>query len=150
MIKSKLLISLLFISIIGGCGFHTPYKFETINVELVGQTQSNIAKKITQRLNQDIAPTLIADILSETKRQDSGSFNNNGTTLGYTLTYSVLIKVYNKNQKLILDKLFSANTYLRKLTSSQADRIQIEEAYEKLSDSIVRKFIRQLNRLNES
>jgi outer membrane lipopolysaccharide assembly protein LptE/RlpB len=150
MIKSKLLISLLFISIIGGCGFHTPYKNKSINATITGQTQSILAKKITQRLNRDIPSTLTVEIISETKRQDAGSYNSNGTESGYNLTYSAPIKVYDKDQKLLLDKSFSANTYLRKLTSSQADRIQIEEAYEKLSDSIVRKFIRQLNRLNES
>ena len=53
MIKLKLLIALLLTGIIGGCGFHTPHKIESINAKIIGQTSSVLASKIEQRLNQD-------------------------------------------------------------------------------------------------
>jgi len=150
MIKTKLLISLLLLSIIGGCGFHMPYKNKSINVNIIDETRSIIASKISQNIDPDITPLMTVKILSETKRQDIGSYDSNGKESGYILNYSVKVQVYDKDNNLSLEKLFSSQKFLRKMESSQANTIQINDTYEKLINSVVKKLLRQLNRLNES
>jgi len=150
MMKTKLLISLLLLSIIGGCGFHMPYKNKSINVNIIDETRSIIASKISQNIDPDLTPLMTVKILSETKRQDIGSYDSNGKESGYILNYSVKVQVYDKDNNLSLEKIFSSQKFLRKMESSQANTIQINDTYEKLINSVVRKLLRQLNRLNES
>ena len=150
MIRTKLLISLLLLSIIGGCGFHMPYKNKSINVNIIDETRSIIASKISQNIDPNITPLMTVKILSETKRQDIGSYDSNGKESGYILNYSVKVQVYDKDNNLSLEKLFSSQKFLRKMESSQANTIQINDTYEKLINSVVKKLLRQLNRLNES
>ena len=150
MIKTKLLISLLLLSIIGGCGFHMPYKNKSINVNIIDETRSIIASKISQNIDPNITPLMTVKILSETKQQDIGSYDSNGKESGYILNYSVKVQVYDKDNNLSLEKLFSSQKFLRKMESSQANTIQINDTYEKLINSVVKKLLRQLNRLNES
>ena len=150
MMKTKLLISLLLLSIIGGCGFHMPYKNKSINVNIIDETRSIIASKISQNIDPDLTPLMTVKILSETKRQDIGSYDSNGKESGYILNYSVKVQAYDKDNNLSLDKIFSSKKFLRKIESSQANTIQINDTYEKLINSVVKKLLRQLNRLNES
>ena len=150
MMKTKLLISLLLLSIIGGCGFHMPYKNKSINVNIIDETRSIIASKISQNIDPDLTPLMTVKILSETKRQDIGSYDSNGKESGYILNYSVKVQVYDKENNLSLDKIFSSKKFLRKMESSQANTIQINDTYEKLINSVVKKLLRQLNQLNES
>ena len=150
MIKTKLLISLLLLSIIGGCGFHMPYKNKSINVNIIDETRSIIASKISQNIDPNITPLMTVKILSETKQQDIGSYDSNGKESGYILNYSVKVQAYDKDNNLSLEKLFSSQKFLRKMESSQANTIQINDTYEKLINSVVKKLLRQLNRLNES
>ena len=150
MIRTKLLISLLLLSIIGGCGFHMPYKNKSINVNIIDETRSIIASKISQNIDPNITPLMTVKILSETKQQDIGSYDSNGKESGYILNYSVKVQVYDKDNNLSLEKLFSSQKFLRKMESSQANTIQINDTYEKLINSVVKKLLRQLNRLNES
>jgi len=150
MIRTKLLISLLLLSIIGGCGFHMPYKNKSINVNIIDETRSIIASKISQNIDPDLTPLMTVKILSETKRQDIGSYDSNGKESGYILNYSVKVQVYDKENNLSLDKIFSSKKFLRKMESSQANTIQINDTYEKLINSVVKKILRQLNQLNES
>ena len=150
MIRTKLLISLLLLSIIGGCGFHMPYKNKSINVNIIDETRSIIASKISQNIDPDLTPLMTVKILSETKRQDIGSYDSNGKESGYILNYSVKVQAYDKKNNLSLDKIFSSKKFLRKMESSQANTIQINDTYEKLINSVVKKILRQLNQLNES
>ena len=150
MMKTKLLISLLLLTIIGGCGFHMPYKNKSINVNIIDETRSIIASKISQNIDPDLTPLMTVKILSETKRQDIGSYDSNGKESGYILNYSVKVQAYDKDNNLSLDKIFSSKKFLRKIESSQANTIQINDTYEKLINSVVKKLLRQLNRLNES
>ena len=150
MMKTKLLISLLLLSIIGGCGFHMPYKNKSINVKIIDETRSIIASKISQNIDPDLTPLMTVKILSETKRQDIGSYDSNGKESGYILNYSVKVQAYDKDNNLSLDKIFSSKKFLRKIESSQANTIQINDTYEKLINSVVKKLLRQLNQLNES
>ena len=150
MIRTKLLISFLLLSIIGGCGFHMPYKNKSINVNIIDETRSIIASKISQNIDPDITPLMTVKILSETKRQDIGSYHSNGKESGYILNYSVKVQVFDKDVNLTLEKIFSSKKFLRKMESSQANTIQINDTYEKLINSVVKKLLRQLNRLNES
>jgi len=150
MIRTKLLISLLLLSIIGGCGFHMPYKNKSINVNIIDETRSIIASKISQNIDPDLTPLMTVKILSETKRQDIGSYDSNGKESGYILNYSVKVQAYDKDNNLSLDKIFSSKKFLRKIESSQANTIQINDTYEKLINSVVKKLLRQLNQLNES
>jgi len=150
MIKTKLLISLLLLSIIGGCGFHMPYKNKSINVNIIDETRSIIASKISQNIDPDITPLMTVKILSETKRQDIGSYHSNGKESGYILNYSVKVQVFDKDVNLTLEKIFSSKKFLRKMESSQANTIQINDTYEKLINSVVKKLLRHLYQLNES
>ena len=150
MIKTKLLISLLLLSIIGGCGFHMPYKNKSINVNIIDETRSIIASKISQNIDPNITPLMTVKILSETKQQDIGSYDSNGKESGYILNYSVKVQVYDKDNNLSLEKLFSSQKFLRKMESSQANTIQINDTYEKLINSVVKKILRHLYQLNES
>ena len=150
MIRTKLLISLLLLSIIGGCGFHMPYKNKSINVNIIDETRSIIASKISQNIDPELTPLMTVKILSETKRQDIGSYDSNGKESGYILNYSVKVQAYDKENNLSLDKIFSSKKFLRKMESSQANTIQINDTYEKLINSVVKKLLRQLNQLNES
>ena len=150
MIRTKLLISLLLLSIIGGCGFHMPYKNKSINVNIIDETRSIIASKISQNIDPDLTPLMTVKILSETKQQDIGSYDSNGKESGYILNYSVKVQVYDKENNLSLDKIFSSKKFLRKMESYQANTIQINDTYEKLINSVVKKIFRQLNQLNES
>ena len=150
MIKTKLLISLLLLSIIGGCGFHMPYKNKSINVNIIDETRSIIASKISQNIDPNITPLMTVKILSETKQQDIGSYDSNGKESGYILNYSVKVQVYDKDNNLSLDKIFSSKKFLRKMESSQANTIQINDTYEKLINSVVKKILRHLYQLNES
>ena len=150
MIRTKILISFILFSIISGCGFHTPHKNESINATIKGHTESMIAKKIVKRLNKNIPPSLIIEIAGETMRQDVISYDNSGKESGYRLNYLTPVKVYNKENVLIFEDVLSAKSIINKIGSYQADKLQINETYEILSDNLVRKFIRQLNRLNES
>jgi len=150
MMKTKLLISLLLLSIIGGCGFHMPYKNKSINVNIIDETRSIIASKISQNIDPDLTPLMTVKILSETKRQDIGSYDSNGKESGYILNYSVKVQAYDKDNNLSLDKIFSSKKFLRKIEFSQANTIQINDTFEKLINSVVKKILRQLNQLNES
>ena len=150
MIKTKLLISLLLLSIIGGCGFHMPYKNKSINVNIIDETRSIIASKISQNIDPNITPLMTVKILSETKQQDIGSYDSNGKESGYILNYSVKVQVYDKDNNLSLEKIFSSKKFLRKMESSQANTIQINDTYEKLINSVVKKLLRHLYQLNES
>jgi len=150
MIRTKLLISLLLLSIIGGCGFHMPYKNKSINVNIIDETRSIIASKISQNIDPDLTPLMTVKILSETKRQDIGSYDSNGKESGYILNYSVKVQAYDKKNNLSLDKIFSSKKFLRKMESSQANTIQINDTYEKLINSVVKKILRHLYQLNES
>jgi len=150
MIRTKLLISLLLLTIIGGCGFHMPYKNKSINVNIIDETRSIIASKISQNIDPDLTPLMTVKILSETKRQDIGSYDSNGKESGYILNYSVKVQAYDKDNNLSLDKIFSSKKFLRKIEFSQANTIQINDTYEKLINSVVKKLLRQLNQLNES
>ena len=150
MIKTKLLISFLLLSIIGGCGFHMPYKNKSINVNIIDETRSIIASKISQNIDPNITPLMTVKILSETKQQDIGSYDSNGKESGYILNYSVKVQVYDKDNNLSLEKLFSSQKFLRKMESSQANTIQINDTYEKLINSVVKKILRHLYQLNES
>ena len=150
MIKTKLLISFLLLSIIGGCGFHMPYKNKSINVNIIDETRSIIASKISQNIDPNITPLMTVKILSETKQQDIGSYDSNGKESGYILNYSVKVQVYDKDNNLSLEKIFSSKKFLRKMESSQANTIQINDTYEKLINSVVKKILRHLYQLNES
>jgi len=147
MVKSKYLISLVFIGIISGCGFHPPYKNDSINAYITGQSNSQLATKLSRRFNNSLKPSLTVQITSESKRTNTGSFDSNGKESGYNLVYSALIKVFDSADNQIFEKEYTTTTYIKKLSSSQADRGQIEKTFERLTDSVVRKFIRQINRL---
>jgi len=141
---------LLLLSIIGGCGFHMPYKNKSINVNIIDETRSIIASKISQNIDPNITPLMTVKILSETKQQDIGSYDSNGKESGYILNYSVKVQVYDKDNNLSLEKIFSSKKFLRKMESSQANTIQINDTYEKLINSVVKKILRHLYQLNES
>jgi len=150
MIKSKLLISLILISIIGGCGFHTPHKNKSINAEIIGDTNSIIARKLNNNFDRNLESNLTIEISKEIKKKTAITFNNDGSDLGYQISYIVPIKFYGKDGSLLLDKKFSKSTYQQELSSSQANIILLGDTYDDLAESLVIKILRNLNYLSDS
>jgi len=66
------------------------------------------------------------------------------------LNLSVPIKVFNNDNKLLLSKNLNASIHLSKMSATQADRLQIEENYEQLRNTIIKKLLRRLSKLNEN
>jgi len=150
MLKKISLVLALSLSIIGGCGFHTPLKSETINVIINSNSHSRFAGQLSPRLNKLAKPSLQIDIIKETTRKDITSFDTSGSDSGYNLTYTLEIQFKDMDGNDISKKIYSANRSHTQLISAQADNLQIEESYSKLSASVARKVLRELNYINEN
>jgi len=150
MLKKISIILAFSFSIIGGCGFHTPLKSETINVIINSNSHSRFAGQLSPRLNKLAKPFIQIDIIKETTRKDITSFDTSGSDSGYNLSYTLELQFKDMEGKDISRKIYSTNRSHTKLTSVQADNRQIEESYSKLSASVVRKVLRELSYINEN
>ena len=150
MSKINLLTALIITTLLSSCGFHTPYKNAALNATVISDKNNEFAKTLNKRLNQDAIKTLTVQIEAETQKQQTASYKSSGAENSYNLTLSVPIKVLNNNKELLLSQTLTANTHFTKIDSTQADRLQIQEGYQQLRSTLVKKLLRRLSKLNEN
>ena len=148
---SKINLSVLIITtaLLSSCGFHTPIKNTPLNASIVSEKSNAFASELKTRFNQSANQNLTIQIGPEVQKQQTSSYTSGNVVNSYTLNLSVPVKVYNADQKLLLAQDLKASLHLSKITSStQADRLQIEESYTQLRNTLIKKLIRRLSKLN--
>lgn len=150
MSKINLLSIVLITSLLSACGFHTPYKNSPLNASVTSTNNNAFTTELKKRFNQEATQTLAIHIGDEVQKKQTSSYNSSGKTNSYTLSLSVPVKVFNKNNELLLSQNLVASTHLSKMDATQADRLQIAESYKQLRNTIIKKLLRRLNRLNEN
>lgn len=151
MSKINLLAVILITALLSSCGFHTPAKNTALNATIISDKSNAFASELKKRFNQEASQNLIVQVGAETQKQQTASYTSSNTTNSYTLSLNVPVKVFNTNQKLLLSQDLTASMHLNKITSSsQADRLQIEESYTQLRNKVIKKLIRRLSKLNEN
>jgi len=150
MSKISLLSVVIIASLLSSCGFHTPTKNTPLNAVITSVDNNTFAIELKERFNQEAVQSLIIQIGSEVSKKQTASYKSNGETESYTISLNVPIKVFNSKNELLLSQDLMANTYLNKMSSAQADRLQIAESYKQLRNIIIKKLLRKLNRLNEN
>ena len=147
---SKINLSVLIITtaLLSSCGFHTPIKNTPLNASIVSEKSNAFASELQTRFNQSANQNLTIQVGPEVQKQQTSSYTSGNVVNSYTLSLSVPIKVYSANQKLLLAQDLKASLHLSKITSSQADRLQIEESYTQLRNTLIKKLIRRLSKLN--
>ncbi|MGY8896164.1 MAG: LPS assembly lipoprotein LptE [Gammaproteobacteria bacterium] len=149
---SKINLSVLIITaaLLSSCGFHTPIKNTPLNASIVSEKSNAFASELKTRFNQSANQNLTIQVGPEVQKQQTSSYTSGNVVNSYTLSLSVPVKVYNADQKLLLAQDLKASLHLSKITSSQADRLQIEESYTQLRNTLIKKLIRRLSKLNEN
>jgi LPS-assembly lipoprotein len=150
MFKLNLLALILATLLLNSCGFHTPIKNTDLNATIVSDKSNTFANELQKRFNQEASKNLIIQIDTEVKKQQTASYATDNTANSYTLSFSVPIKVLNIEKKLLLSQTLKASIHLKKLSLSQADRLQIKESYTQLRNTVIKKLIRRLSKLNEN
>lgn len=147
---SKINLSVLIITaaLLSSCGFHTPIKNTPLNASIVSEKSNAFASELKTRFNQSANQNLTIQVGPEVQKQQTSSYTSGNVVNSYTLSLSVPVKVYNADQKLLLAQDLKASLHLSKITSSQADRLQIEESYTQLRNTLIKKLIRRLSKLN--
>ena len=148
---SKINLSVLIITaaLLSSCGFHTPIKNTPLNASIVSEKSNAFASELKTRFNQSANQNLTIQVGPEVQKQQTSSYTSGNVVNSYTLNLSVPVKVYNADQKLLLAQDLKASLHLSKITSStQADRLQIEESYTQLRNTLIKKLIRRLSKLN--
>lgn len=151
MSKTNLSILILATALLSSCGFHTPIKNTPLNAVVVSANANEFAQELQTRFNQEAMQNLTIQIGSEVQKQQTSSYTSSNSVNSYTLSLSVPVKVFNADQKLLLSQDLTTSLHLNKITSStQADRLQIEESYTQLRNTLIKKLIRRLSKLNEN
>ena len=148
---SKINLSVLIITtaLLSSCGFHTPIKNTPLNASIVSEKSNAFASELKTRFNQSANQNLTIQIGPEVQKQQTSSYTSGNVINSYTLSLSVPVKVYSADQTLLLAQDLKASLHLSKITSStQADRLQIEESYTQLRNTLIKKLIRRLSKLN--
>lgn len=150
MSKITLLSVILITSLLSSCGFHTPIKNTPLNAIITSVDSNAFAIELGKRFDQEAIQSLVIQIGNEVSKKQTASYKPDGETDSYTLSLSVPVKVFNSKNKLLLSQDLAANMHLSKMSSTQADRLQIAESYKQLRNTIIKKLLRRLNRLNEN
>ena len=150
MSKISLLSIILITSLLSACGFHTPYKNTPLNASITSTDNNAFTLELKKRFNSEATQSLAIQVGDEVQKKQTSSYDSSGKTSSYTLSLSVPVKVFNNNNKLLLSQDLTASTHLSKMSATQADRLQIAESYEQLRNTIIKKLLRRLNRLNEN
>ncbi|HIL41936.1 MAG TPA: hypothetical protein EYG35_00955 [Gammaproteobacteria bacterium] len=144
-------LSIIFLSVmLSSCGFHAPYKSQDINVNIIGNTSNEFVTALSSHLNKDTGATLNIKISDETKTKKNASFDSSGNVKSYTLGISVDVEVLDSYNTLIMKEQLFTSSHHTAMSSTQADTLQSEEAYSNLRETIIKKLLRRLHRLNES
>lgn len=151
MSKINFLTLILVTLLLSSCGFHTPVKNTPLNAVIVSANTNEFARELQSRFNQNAVQNLTIQLGSEMRKQQTASYTSSNSVNSYTLSLSVPVKVFGAEQQLLLSQDLKANLHLSKITAStQADRLQIEEAYAQLRNTLIKKLIRRLSKLNEN
>jgi len=151
MSKINFLSIVLMTALLSSCGFHTPYKNTSIiNASIISSANNAFTTELKKRFNQEATQSLTIQIGNEVQKKQTSSYKSDGKASSYTLSLSVPIKVFNNDNKLLLSKNLNASIHLSKMSATQADRLQIEENYEQLRNTIIKKLLRRLSKLNEN
>jgi LPS-assembly lipoprotein len=151
MSKINFLTLILVTLLLSSCGFHTPVKNTPLNAVIVSANTNEFARELQSRFNQNAVQNLTIQLGSEMRKQQTASYTSSNSVNSYTLSLSVPVKVFGAKQQLLLSQDLKANLHLSKITTStQADRLQIEEAYAQLRNTLIKKLIRRLSKLNEN
>ena len=151
MSKINFLTLILVTLLLSSCGFHTPVKNTPLNAVIVSANTNEFARELQSRFNQNAVQNLTIQLGSEMRKQKTASYTSSNSVNSYTLSLSVPVKVFSAKQQLLLSQDLKANLHLSKITAStQADRLQIEEAYAQLRNTLIKKLIRRLSKLNEN
>ena len=150
MSKINLLFILLMTSLLSACGFHTPIQNTSLNAVVMANDNNTTALELVKRFNLDARQKFIVQIGDEVQKQQTSSYTSANQVKSYTLSLTVPVKIYNAKQQLQLSKDLTASTHLSKMSNTQADRLQINEGYDHLRNTLIKKLIRRLNRLNEN
>jgi len=150
MSKINLLSIIIITSLLSACGFHAPTKNTPLNAVITSTESNTFAIELKKRFNQEAIQSLIIQIGGEISKKQTASYKFDGKVDSYTLSLIVPIKISNSKNKLLLSQDLIANIHLKKMSSTQADRLQIAEGYKQLRNTIIKKLLRRLNRLNEN
>lgn len=150
MSKINLLSVILITSLLSACGFHTPVKNTPLNASIVSTDNNAFTAELKKRFNSEALQSLAIQVGSEVQKKQTSSYNSSGKANSYTLSLSVPVKVFNNNNKLLLSQDLTASMHLSKMSATQADRLQIAESYKQLRNTIIKKLLRRLSRLNEN
>jgi len=140
MSKINLLSIILITSLLSACGFHTPYKNTPLNASITSTDNNAFTLELRKRFNSEATQSLAIQVGDEVQKKQTSSYDSSGKTSSYTLSLSVPVKVFNNNNKLLLSQNLTASTHLSKMSAS----------YEQLRNTIIKKLLRRLNRLNEN
>ncbi|MDG2354343.1 MAG: hypothetical protein P8L86_05985 [Gammaproteobacteria bacterium] len=150
MSKINLISIILITSLLSACGFHTPVKNTPLNASITSTDNNAFAVELKKRFNAEATQSLAIQIGAEVQKKQTSSYTSAGKSNSYTLSISVPVKIFNNSNKLLLSQDLTANMHLSKMSATQADRLQIEEGYSQLRNTIIKKLLRRLNRLNEN
>ena len=147
MMKIRLILTLIVTLGLSSCGFHTPYKNAPINAHISSADNNLFTQALVQRFDENASKKLSITIGAESTRQQTSSYTSAGKDGSYTLTLSVPISIQQRDKVLFLQTL-SASKHISKMSSSQADRLQIEQTYTQLRNNLVKQLLRKLAALN--
>lgn len=143
-------LSIFFLSIfLSSCGFHAPYKSSDINASVSSNENNLFASSLVKRFKSNSDESFNINIEDERKTKQNSSFNSSGTLARYNLSISVNVEIYNKENVLLIKEDLKASSYHNALSSTQADKLQIEEAYSNLRENLIKQLLRRMYRLNE-
>jgi len=135
MIKSKLLISLLIISIISGCEFRNTYNNYPLKYKVSGASENFIVNKL-QNISFPDKNSNLTIIVGEprTDKNDVG-YNLSGEATAFNLSMTINVKII-KDSKILFDKNISRNVIVKKSNKILVDKENEQRAISALNEKI--------------
>ncbi len=146
MSKIHFLSIILITASLSACGFYAPHK-ASLNASVIANPNNAFAIALKKRLNPATTKSLVIQIGDEIQKKQATAFDKSGEIRSYALSLNVPLKVFSKEKKLLLTDNLTASLYLARIDATQADRLQINERYEQLRNTLVKKLLQKLKRL---
>ena len=147
MSKINLLSIVLITALLGSCGFHTPYQNTSLNATVSSTKNNAFATELKKHLNPVVVKSLIIEIGKETQKKQAAAYDTTGQISSYTLSLSVPIKVFDTLKQPLFTDVLTNSTQLQRVIQTQADRLQINEHYNQLRETLIKRLLRKLKRL---
>jgi outer membrane lipopolysaccharide assembly protein LptE/RlpB len=142
--KITILLTALILSLsITSCGFHAPYKSNSVNLEVKGD--KDFARIINRKLNKSLESDLVLKIKNITKNNTNEDFKSNNVS-GYNVEIIVDFVVNNGNSIIVEDRI-SASRYL-KYYNTGSNSHQEKKIYKDMQGEIADKIIRRVSKLS--